>query len=65
MRLAVLSDIHGNLPALKAVIADLGAFGVDAVVNLGDCASVPYGRRRPSACCESSIGRPSGAIMTV
>lgn len=41
MRLAVLSDIHGNLPALEAVIADLEKNGADAVVNLGDCASGP------------------------
>ncbi|MDX7949996.1 metallophosphoesterase family protein [Lichenihabitans sp. Uapishka_5] len=40
-RLAVLADIHGNLPALEAVIADLGRRGVDAVVNLGDCVSGP------------------------
>ena len=41
MRLAVLSDIHGNLPALEAVIADLETNGADAVVNIGDCASGP------------------------
>jgi predicted phosphodiesterase len=28
MRLAVLSDIHGNLPALEAVLADAGQQGV-------------------------------------
>ncbi|MDR4305042.1 metallophosphoesterase family protein [Chelatococcus sambhunathii] len=41
MRLAVTSDIHGNLLALQAVVADLQALSVDAVVNLGDCASGP------------------------
>lgn len=41
MRLAVVSDIHGNLPALEAVIADIGRRGVDAVVNLGDILSGP------------------------
>jgi len=41
MRLAVLADIHGNLPALEAVLADLGRRGADAVVNLGDCVSGP------------------------
>lgn len=40
-RLAVVSDIHGNLPALEAVIADLRAAGADAVVNLGDIVSGP------------------------
>ncbi len=35
-RLAVLSDIHGNLPALEAVMADMIAFRPDAVVVAGD-----------------------------
>lgn len=41
MRIAVLSDIHGNLPALEAVVRDLATRGVDAVVNLGDSLSGP------------------------
>jgi predicted phosphodiesterase len=32
--LAILSDLHGNLPALEAVLADLGT--VDALVCCGD-----------------------------
>lgn len=39
MRTLVLSDIHGNLHALEAVLAEAGAF--DEVWNLGD--SVGYG----------------------
>jgi diadenosine tetraphosphatase ApaH/serine/threonine PP2A family protein phosphatase len=39
MRIAVLSDIHSNLPALDAILADLGS--VDAVWHLGDV--VGYG----------------------
>jgi putative phosphoesterase len=41
MRIAVVSDIHGNLPALEAVAADFARRGVDAVVNLGDSLSGP------------------------
>ncbi len=41
MRIAVLSDIHGNLPALLAVVADFMRRGVDQVVNLGDSVSGP------------------------
>lgn len=41
MKLAVISDIHGNLPALQAVLDDCGREGVDAVVNLGDILSGP------------------------
>lgn len=36
MRVAALYDIHGNLPALGAVLADVRAAGVDAVVVGGD-----------------------------
>lgn len=41
MRLAVLADVHGNLPALEAVVADMTTRRVDGVVNLGDCVSGP------------------------
>jgi predicted phosphodiesterase len=39
--LAILSDIHGNLPALEAVIADARAAGATGFVNLGDSLSGP------------------------
>jgi predicted phosphodiesterase len=44
MRLAVLSDIHGNLPALDAVLKDLDAAGgADRIWVLGDLAMpVPF-----------------------
>lgn len=37
MRVAVLADIHGNVWALDAVLADVQAIGADHVLNLGDC----------------------------
>ena len=40
-RWAVVSDIHGNLPALDAVVAEIAAADVQAVVNLGDIVSGP------------------------
>ncbi|MBX7213906.1 MAG: metallophosphatase family protein [Thermoflexales bacterium] len=36
MKLAVLADIHSNLPALEAVAADIDAWRPDAVVVAGD-----------------------------
>ncbi|MBC7455449.1 MAG: metallophosphoesterase family protein, partial [Massilia sp.] len=39
MKIAVISDIHGNLAALDAVLADIEARGVDLIVNLGDILS--------------------------
>lgn len=41
MRIAVVSDIHGNLPALQAVVEDFKRRGVDRVINLGDSVSGP------------------------
>ncbi len=41
MRLAVVSDIHGNLPALLAVWAEIQRESPDAVLNLGDIVSGP------------------------
>ena len=41
MRIAVLSDIHGNLPALETVLADVQTQQPDAIYCLGDL--VGYG----------------------
>ena len=47
MRVAVISDIHSNLPALEAVLADVGGHDPDEVWCLGDI--VGYGAD-PDAC---------------
>ncbi|NRB00648.1 MAG: metallophosphoesterase family protein [Rhodobacteraceae bacterium] len=41
MRLAAISDVHGNSAALEAVLDDIARRGVDLTVNLGDCVSGP------------------------
>lgn len=41
MRVAVLSDVHGNLPALDAVLAELGRERFDLVVSGGDVCAGP------------------------
>ena len=38
MRLVVVSDVHGNLAALEAVIADVSLMSPDVVVQAGDAA---------------------------
>jgi predicted phosphodiesterase len=48
VRIAVLSDIHGNLHALEAVLESIGRDEPDAVWCLGDL--VGYGPR-PNRCC--------------
>jgi predicted phosphodiesterase len=47
MRLAILSDIHANLPALEAVLVDTEGAGVDELWCLGDV--VGYGAQ-PDEC---------------
>ncbi len=49
MRVAVLSDIHANLHALEAVLADVAAESPDEIWCLGDV--VGYGPR-PNECCD-------------
>jgi putative phosphoesterase len=44
MRIAALYDIHGNLPALEAVLDDVQRAGVDAVVVGGDVLPGPMPR---------------------
>ncbi len=41
MKIAAISDIHGNLGALEAVLADIARRGATVTVNLGDILSGP------------------------
>ncbi|MGD8296379.1 MAG: metallophosphoesterase family protein [Desulfobacterales bacterium] len=58
MKIAVISDIHGNLEALDAVLEDIGSQGIEKIVCIGDM--IGYGPnpeeviqkiRRIDACC--------------
>jgi putative phosphoesterase len=40
-RVAVISDVHGNAPALEAVLAELAALDVDLIVSCGDLLAGP------------------------
>ena len=44
MKIAIISDIHGNLPALQAVLAEIDAAGVDCIINVGDTLGGPHAR---------------------
>lgn len=46
-RVALLSDVHGNLPAFETVLDDVRRVGVDEIWNLGDL--VGYGAQ-PNEC---------------
>jgi predicted phosphodiesterase len=49
MRVAVLADVHANLPALEAVVADMQKEGAEGLWHLGD--AVGYGAE-PFACLQ-------------
>jgi predicted phosphodiesterase len=38
MRIAIVSDVHGNLAALEAVLADLAQTSPDLILHAGDLA---------------------------
>jgi len=44
MRVAALSDVHGNLPALEAVLAEVASLEVDRIVSCGDVVAGPFPR---------------------
>jgi diadenosine tetraphosphatase ApaH/serine/threonine PP2A family protein phosphatase len=54
MRIALLSDVHGNLPAFEAVLEDVDAQGVEEIWCLGDL--VGYGAQ-PDGCVELARDR--------
>jgi Icc-related predicted phosphoesterase len=60
MRIAAVSDIHGNIWALEAVLADAKDAGADLVVNCGDILSGPL---EPSATADllASLSLPRSA----
>jgi predicted phosphodiesterase len=59
-RIGVISDIHGNLHALRAVLADIETVGVDGIVCLGDV--VGYGPH-PGECLELVQECCMGCVM--
>ncbi|AMV35204.1 phosphodiesterase [Pirellula sp. SH-Sr6A] len=60
MRQALISDIHGNLEALQAVLADIAAQNVDEIICLGDI--VGYGPN-PCECLDLVMKRCKLTIM--
>ena len=42
MRVAALCDVHGNLPALEAVLAEVASLEVDRIVCGGDVVAGPF-----------------------
>lgn len=40
MRVAIMTDIHANLPALRSALAAIGELGCDAIYHLGDAIGI-------------------------
>ena len=75
MRLAIIADIHGNLDALRAVLADAQAQGAEQIVVNGDVVNrgfvilviiALYGCGTPAArtCPPTGSAIPSGGPPT-
>lgn len=60
MSTALISDIHGNLDALKSVLADIETRNVDRIVCLGDI--IGYGPN-PCECLDLVMERCAWALM--
>jgi putative phosphoesterase len=59
-RIAVLTDVHGNLPALEAALRAIQADGCDAIVHTGDAIGIgPY----PAECLDLLLGTPTCALV--
>ena len=68
MRVAAISDIHGNLPALEAVLADIEREGVDAIVVAGDTrqrAMAGRGLRPPRGASDALVVRGNADRLEV
>jgi hypothetical protein len=56
-RIAVLADVHGNLPALEAVLGEVDSEAFDLVVSAGDQVSGPM----PAECLDHDGGPQAAA----
>lgn len=55
MRIVVITDVHANLPALKATLREITELGYDAIYHTGDCIGIgPH----PAECLELLINTP-------
>jgi predicted phosphodiesterase len=55
MRIAVFTDVHGNLPALEAALAAIERARCDAIYHTGDAIGIgPY----PAECLDRLLHAP-------
>jgi putative phosphoesterase len=61
MKIALFSDVHGNLPALEAVLANIGEHKPDEIYCLGDLVNLgPWTNEIVEVICEHNIATIMG-----
>lgn len=59
-RIAVFTDVHANLPALDAALAEIDRLGVDATYHTGDAIGIgPF----PAECLDRLLSRPATQFL--
>ena len=60
MRIVVLTDVHGNLPALNVALHSIEREGYDLLVHLGDAIAIgPF----PAECLERLLALPRARLL--
>ena len=60
MVVAILTDVHGNLPALKAALECIDELGCDVIFHTGDVIGIgPY----PAECLDLLLNRPNTRLL--
>ena len=59
-KLAVFTDLHANLPALRAALADIAREGCDALVHTGDAIAIGP---QPAECLDLLLGMPHSTCL--
>lgn len=54
MKIAIIADVHGNFPALKAVLAEIDRMGWDRIISLGDATGY---YAQPAECLDALLER--------
>ncbi len=60
MKIAIISDVHGNLPALRAVLSEIDRIGCGRIVSLGDVSGY---YAQPAECLDELISRGATQLL--
>ena len=60
MKLAILTDVHGNLPALQAAVVRISELGCEVIYHTGDLIGIgPY----PAECLDLLLNRANTRLL--